>query len=227
MVIGALTSLGRSGLHALGAGVRERVVGTAFSNLRLSLAALLTGVGLLLAVVVLPVLVVAFAMSVGVSHGIRLDVPLVAEPGPPLQPDELACPLPGAVVTQAFGPSELQGEPSMLGYLHFHTGVDLALPVGTPIRAAEPGQVVDAAGQVNGLGMLVGYGNLLRVQATSGRTDYYGHMIAFAVRRGEVVQAGQVIGFVGSTGYSTGPHLHFEVRVEGVPVDPAPYMRPC
>ena len=84
-----------------------------------------------------------------------------------------------------------------------------------------------SAGQTDSLGMLVGYGNLVRIQADSGRIDYYGHMTAFAVQRGDVVQTGQVIGFVGSTGYSTGPHLHFEVRVSGVPVDPAPYLRPC
>jgi murein DD-endopeptidase MepM/ murein hydrolase activator NlpD len=202
-------------------------VGAAFSNLRISFAVLLTGAGLLLTVVVLPVLIVVFAMSVGVSHGIRLDVPVQAAPGPPLQPGELACPLPGSVLTQPFGPSDLAGEPAMFGYPHFHAGVDLAVPEGKPILAAEPGQVVQAAGQINSLGMLVGYGNLVRIQANSGRVDYYGHMVAFAVQRGDVVQADQVIGFVGSTGYSTGPHLHFEVRAGAVPVDPAPYMRPC
>jgi murein DD-endopeptidase MepM/ murein hydrolase activator NlpD len=227
-VVGVTAALGRSGLRSLGAGFRERVVGLAFSNLRLSLALLLTGLGSLLALVVLPVLVVVFAMSVGISHGLRLDVPADAvAPGPPLAPGELACPLPRSVVTQTFGPSELGGEPAMFGYPHFHTGVDLAAPQGTPIRAAEAGQVIQAAGQTNSLGMLVGYGNLVRIQANTGRVDYYGHMVAFAVLRGDVVQAEQVIGYIGSTGYSTGPHLHFEVRSGGIPVDPAPYMRPC
>jgi murein DD-endopeptidase MepM/ murein hydrolase activator NlpD len=133
----------------------------------------------------------------------------------------------GSTLTQPFGPSELPGEPAVFGFAHFHTGVDLAAPAGTPIRAAEAGQVIQAAGQTNSLGMLVGYGNLVRIQAGSGRIEYYGHMTEFAVQRGDVVQPGQVIGYVGSTGYSTGPHLHFEVRVGGTPVNPAPYMRPC
>ena len=221
-------TLGRSALRTLAGDFRDRVVGAAFANLKLSVALLLTGVGLLLATITAPVLIVVFAMSVGISHGLRLDAPAAVAPiGPPLTPGELACPLPGATVTQQWGPSELAGEPAVFGYPHFHTGIDLGAPAGTPIRAAEAGQVVQAAGQTNSLGMLVGYGNLVRVQATSGRVDYYGHMAEFAVERGDVVQPGQVIGYVGSTGYSTGPHLHFEVRVGGTPVDPAPYLRPC
>lgn len=221
-------SLGRSAYRALLGDLEDRVVGAAFANLKLWSILLLTGVGFVLAAVATPVLLIVFAMNVGVSHGLRLDVPaLAAPPGPPLAAGELACPLPGASVTQPFGPSELPGEPAMFGSAHFHTGVDLGAAMATPIRAAEPGQVVQAAGQTDSLGMLVGYGNLVRIQANSGRVDYYGHMTAFAVARGDVVQTGQVIGFVGSTGYSTGPHVHFEVRVGGVPVDPAPYMRPC
>jgi murein DD-endopeptidase MepM/ murein hydrolase activator NlpD len=221
-------NLGRSAFRTLFGEFRDRVVGALFSSLKLWSILLLTGVGLLLLAVAAPVLLIVFAMDVGVSHGLRLDVPaLAAPPGPPLAPGELACPVPGAVVTQSFGPSELPGEPAMFGYPHFHTGIDLGIAGGTPIRAAEPGQVVQAAGQTDSLGMLVGYGNLVRIQADSGRVDYYGHLLAFAVQRGDVVQTGQVIGFVGSTGYSTGPHVHFEVRVGGVPVDPAPYLRPC
>ncbi|HEY4026801.1 MAG TPA: M23 family metallopeptidase, partial [Candidatus Dormibacteraeota bacterium] len=178
-------------------------------------------------VVVLPVLVIVFAMSAGISHGLRLESPAAAPPGPPLAPGELACPLPGSYLTQPFGPSELPGEPATFGYAHFHTGVDLGAPQGAAIRAAEAGEVLQAAAQTNSLGFLVGYGNLVRVQANSGRVDYYGHMVEFAVQRGDLVQPGQVIGYVGSTGYSTGPHLHFEVREGGVPIDPAPYMRPC
>jgi murein DD-endopeptidase MepM/ murein hydrolase activator NlpD len=226
-VVRTAAALGRSALGALGGQFRERVVGAAFSNLKLSLAVLLTGLGLLVTLAVLPVLIVVFAMSVGVSHGLRLDVPAVAATGPPLAPGELACPVPGAYVTQPFGPSELSGEPAMFGYTHFHTGVDLGAAEGTPIRAAEGGQVIQAAGQTNSLGFLVGYGNLVRIQANGGRVDYYGHMVEFAVQRGDLVQADQVIGYVGTTGYSTGPHLHFEVRVDGTPVNPEPFMRPC
>jgi len=225
---GTAANLGRSAYRSLFGDLKDRVVGAMFSSFKLWSILLLTGVGFVLAAVAVPVLIIVFAMNVGVSQGLRLDVPaLAAPPGPPLAAGELACPVPGAYITQPFGPSELPGEPAMFGYAHFHTGIDLGASLGTPIRAAEPGQVLQAAGQTDSLGMLVGYGNLVRIQANSGRVDYYGHMTAFAVQRGDVVQAGQVIGFVGSTGYSTGPHLHFEVRVGGVPVNPAPYMRSC
>jgi murein DD-endopeptidase MepM/ murein hydrolase activator NlpD len=214
-------------LRTLAGDCRDRLAGAALGNLKLSLAVLLGGVGALAALVATPVLIVVLAMGVGVSHGLSLDMPIVAPPGPPLADGELLCPVPGAVLTQPFGPSELSGEPAMFGFAHFHTGLDLAVPLGTPIRAAEGGQVIQAAGETNSLGFLVGYGNLVRIQANGGRVDYYGHMIQFAVQRGDVVQANQVIGFVGSTGYSTGPHVHFEVRQDGTPIDPAPYMRRC
>ena len=215
------------GLRALAGDFRDRLAGAAVANLKLTLAVLLAGVVLLTTVVAVPVLIFALAMGIGVSRGLPLEVPASLPIGPPLAPGELYCPVPGAVLTQPFGPSELPGEPAMFGFPHFHTGLDLAVPLGTPIHAAEAGQVIQAAGQTDSLGFLVGYGNLVRVQADRGRVDYYGHMIAFAVQRGDVVQADQVIGFVGSTGYSTGAHVHFEVRQDGTPVDPAPFMRQC
>jgi murein DD-endopeptidase MepM/ murein hydrolase activator NlpD len=145
-----------------------------------------------------------------------------------LRPGDLLCPVPGAVVTQGFGPSSLLGEPALFGFAHFHAGVDLAIAAGTPIRAAEGGQVVQAEGQVDSLGLLVGYGNLVRIaSAALDRIDYYGHLSAFAVSRGVTVHAGDIVGFVGTTGYSTGPHVHFEVRSNGTPVDPAPFMGSC
>jgi murein DD-endopeptidase MepM/ murein hydrolase activator NlpD len=218
-------AVGRAGLAILAGNVRNRVGAAAASNLRVTMAVLLTGMGFVFAVVALPVLTIVAALSLGVSHGLNIATSL--PPGPPLAPGQLACPLPGAVTTQPFGPSELPGEPAMFGYPHFHAGVDLAMGQGTPIRAAEGGQVVQAAGQTNSLGFLVGYGNLVRIAANSGRLEYYGHMSAFAVSQGDVVQQNQVIGYVGSTGYSTGAHLHFEVRQAGTPVDPVPFMQRC
>jgi len=218
--------VGRAGLSALAGDFADRVVGALVSNLKLAAAVLLTGFGVLAALVTLPVLTIVLAVSIGVSHGLPLVAPAGAG-GPPLAPGELTCPAPGAAVAQPFGPSALPGEPAMFGYPHFHTGVDLAVPQGTPVRAAEAGQVIDASGQTDSLGLLVGYGNLVRVVAGDDRVDYYGHLSAFGVSRGQVVQRGQVIGFAGSTGYSTGPHVHFEVRIAGTPVDPAPFMQPC
>jgi murein DD-endopeptidase MepM/ murein hydrolase activator NlpD len=226
-IAGIAGALGRAARGTLWEPVRERAVAAAAANLRLALAVLLTAVGFVFTAAALPVLVVVFAMSVGVSRGLRLDVPVMAAPGPALSAGELACPVPGSTLTQPFAPSDLPGEPAAFGHAHFHTGVDLGAPAGTPILAAEAGQVVQAAAQTDALGLLVGYGNLVRVQAGGGRVDYYGHLVRFAVERGDPVQPGQVIGYVGSTGYSTGPHLHFEVRQGGIPIDPAPYLRPC
>jgi murein DD-endopeptidase MepM/ murein hydrolase activator NlpD len=224
---GALGRAALGGLGAMAGRLRDEVPGAAFTNLRLSVAVLLTGVGLVAAAAAVPVVLIVFALDAGLTNGLPIGGPGSFPPGPPLAPGELLCPLPGAVETQPFGPSDLSGEPAMFGYPHFHTGIDLARPQGTPILAAEAGEVIQAAGQTDALGFLVGYGNLVRIQADSARVDYYGHLLAFAVQRGDIVQPGQVIGLVGSTGYSTGPHVHFEVREGGTPVDPAAAMRPC
>jgi murein DD-endopeptidase MepM/ murein hydrolase activator NlpD len=97
----------------------------------------------------------------------------------------------------------------------FHTGIDVAAPLGEPVRAADAGTVV----QVNSTRW--GYGKLVLIDHGAGRVrTLYGHLSAFLVQVGQVVEAGQVIGYVGNTGRSTGPHLHFEIMVDGKHQDP-------
>jgi murein DD-endopeptidase MepM/ murein hydrolase activator NlpD len=99
------------------------------------------------------------------------------------------------------------------GVRKFHTGVDLRGQEGTPILAAADG-VVKSAGSRGG------YGNAVEIDHGNGVTTLYGHASELGVKPGDRVQQGQPIGEVGMTGRATGPHLHFEVRVEGKPVDP-------
>lgn len=99
----------------------------------------------------------------------------------------------------------------------FHQGLDIAAPMGTTVKAAAAGTIIMA--QWYG-----GYGNYILIDNGNHYSTGYGHLSAIYVSRGQYVQRGQAIGAVGSTGYSTGPHLHFEVRVDGKPVDPAPRL---
>ncbi len=101
----------------------------------------------------------------------------------------------------------------ILGFLRMHKGLDLAAPYGTPIYAPIAGRVVLA-------GRNRGYGNFVKLDHGSGVASGYGHMSRFAVRQGQSVERGQVIGYVGSTGMSTGPHLHWEVWKNGANVNP-------
>ena len=126
-------------------------------------------------------------------------------------------PIQGAVLTQGFGPSVLWLEPAMFGFAHFHTGLDLASP-NTLVTAAADGVVA-----VVGTGM-TGYGNYVIIVHSDGFVTLYGHLALSTVTGGEKVTQGQPIGVEGSTGASTGTHLHFEVRLHGQPVDPAPYL---
>lgn len=95
----------------------------------------------------------------------------------------------------------------------FHAGADLRGKHGTPVLAAGAGTVICAESKN-------GYGNLVMIDHGNGLTTRYGHLQKFEVKKGALVTPGQLIGKVGSTGRTTGPHLHFEVRVEGNPVDP-------
>lgn len=125
----------------------------------------------------------------------------------------------GAVVTQSFGCTAVVIEPvdPSCPTHHTHSGIDLAAPAGTEVHAATSGLVstgFDAAGA----------GNFVEVWYDGHVRVLYCHLSAFAVRTGEGVVAGQLIGYVGATGLATGPHVHLQVDVDGVPVDPVTYL---
>jgi len=105
----------------------------------------------------------------------------------------------------------------ILGYVRPHTGIDLAASRGTPIVAADGGQVIQASYEG-------GYGNSVLIYHGGGFATFYGHMSGFAVSAGQMVKRGQVIGYVGATGLATGPHLHFEVRINGIAQNPLGYL---
>ncbi len=110
------------------------------------------------------------------------------------------------------------------GFGHGHTGIDLMAPLGSPIRAAAGGTVMYA-------GWYFDYGNIIDIRHTDGLITRYAHMSAFApgISPGAPVAEGAVIGRVGMTGRAHGPHVHFEVRIDGKAVDPKPYLAlaPC
>lgn len=99
----------------------------------------------------------------------------------------------------------------------YHTGLDIACAMGSPIYAAHDGKVVFA-------GWKGAYGNTVEISANDSLLTSYHHMSQVKATVGQNVSAGTVIGYIGSTGNSTGPHLHFEVRVKGKAVDPEPYL---
>ncbi len=105
----------------------------------------------------------------------------------------------------------------ILGYRRFHAGLDFAASYGSKIRAADSGKVIFA-------GWYGGYGRAVIIDHGNGLTTLYGHTSELYVTEGQAVERGQAIGAVGSTGFSTGPHLHFEVRRNGTPVNPTDYL---
>ncbi|BAY37084.1 peptidase M23B [Nostoc sp. NIES-2111] len=105
----------------------------------------------------------------------------------------------------------------ILGYRRFHAGLDFAAGYGSTIRAADSGTVIMA-------GWYGGYGRTVIISHGNGITTLYGHTSQLYVSEGQTVQKGQAIAAVGSTGLSTGPHLHFEVRRNGTPVNPTDYL---
>jgi murein DD-endopeptidase MepM/ murein hydrolase activator NlpD len=101
-----------------------------------------------------------------------------------------------------------------------HEGIDIAAPEGTPIMAAASGTVVLMQSEASS----GGYGNYTCIDHGGGLATCYGHQSSFATSEGASVSQGEVIGYVGNTGHSFGAHLHFEVRIEGVPTDPLGYL---
>ena len=116
-------------------------------------------------------------------------------------------------VTSLFGPRQDTGtgEPEM------HTGVDIAAPFGAEVRASAPGHVLFAGDRGR-------YGQSVVVDHGRGLTTHYAHLSEVLVKSGESIALGRPLGKVGNTGLSSGPHLHWEVRQNGLPVDPLPYL---
>jgi murein DD-endopeptidase MepM/ murein hydrolase activator NlpD len=129
-------------------------------------------------------------------------------------------PEPQARISQPFGPSTFWFEPPYGGYPHFHTGIDLVEPFGSPVYAADDG-VVALVGSSSS-----GYGKYVVIAHSGGLDTLYGHLSTTVVKVGQTVAQGQPIGLEGSTGNSTGAHLHFELRINQKPVDPTPYLPP-
>jgi murein DD-endopeptidase MepM/ murein hydrolase activator NlpD len=132
---------------------------------------------------------------------------------------QLQMPVREARLTQPFGCTALAIEPwsSECPSHHFHSGIDLAGALDTPILAATSGEV--RLGRERG-----GYGLYIVIVRDPRLSTLYAHLDLPLVQSGDMVAAGQAIALMGSTGNSTGPHLHFEVRIAGVPVDPLPFL---
>jgi murein DD-endopeptidase MepM/ murein hydrolase activator NlpD len=126
----------------------------------------------------------------------------------------LASPAPGADITSTFG---ARRDP-LLGTAAFHSGMDFRGSTGDPIHATAAGKVISA-------GLRGGYGNMVEIEHADGLSTRYGHMSRIDVAEGQSVAAGDVIGAVGSTGRSTGPHIHYEVRRNGDALNPAMFIR--
>jgi murein DD-endopeptidase MepM/ murein hydrolase activator NlpD len=129
-------------------------------------------------------------------------------------PGDAATPSAAGLIWPVHGPITSPFGPRWGG---FHPGIDIGVPTGTPIEAA-------AAGTVIWCGWESGYGNLVVLDHHNGIATAYAHQSRIAVACNQNVTQGQVIGYVGCTGFCTGPHLHFEVRVNGTPVDPLGYL---
>jgi murein DD-endopeptidase MepM/ murein hydrolase activator NlpD len=126
--------------------------------------------------------------------------------GSGVSPSGFVWPLQG-VLTSGYGPR----------WGRMHTGIDIAAPSGTPIHAAKAGEVIFT-------GWLGGYGNAVILDHGEGVATLYGHQSRIATTEGQVLNQGDVLGFVGTTGHSTGNHLHFEIRVDTKPRNPRPYL---
>lgn len=134
------------------------------------------------------------------------------------QPALWEWPIRGARLSQGFGPTSLGIEPPFAGFAHFHTGYDIATEFGTAVVAAFDGVVIGTVSAA------YGYGKYVVVGHPEGTATLYAHLSEISVAVGQSVSRGQRLGAEGSSGNSTGPHLHFEVLVDGRPVDPGGFV---
>lgn len=138
------------------------------------------------------------------------------ENGKPSRKGFTSAPVEGARISSPFG---IRFHP-IRQTLRMHSGIDYAVASGTPIRAPSDGVVTS-------IGVKGGYGNAIMLRHSDSMQTLYGHMSAFAnIRAGQHIRAGEIIGYVGSTGVSTGPHLHYEVLINGQPVNPTSVALP-
>ena len=139
----------------------------------------------------------------------------VAKPaGPMMRAMIFSEPVPGHAINSKFGMRRLGGEPGA----RQHKGVDIAAPKGTSVFASAEGRVLRIGYDAGG------YGNFIELRHPNGMTTLYGHLSRVDVASGDPIAPGGRIGLVGSTGYSTGPHLHFEVRRDGAQINPTKVM---
>ncbi|MBB5746417.1 M23 family metallopeptidase [Brevundimonas variabilis] len=148
------------------------------------------------------------------SGAVPTAIPVIAEleaAGPVYRQIAFAEPVRGFAVNSRFGMRRLGGEPEA----RIHKGVDIAAPTGTSVFAATEGRVLRTGYQPEG------YGRFVELEHPNGMTTLYAHLSRIDVAGGQTVMASQRVGLVGSTGFSTGPHLHFEVRRNGAQINPA------
>jgi murein DD-endopeptidase MepM/ murein hydrolase activator NlpD len=155
-------------------------------------------------------------------------LPMAQPPGQVVSPGDTSPASPGGLVltnplslmkvTLGFGPARHP----YTGEMWHHQGIDLAAKKQTEVHAGAAGRVIEA---VNEYTINKGAGRYVTLQHENGYSTRYTHLHTLAVKQGDLVKAGEIIGTVGTTGLSTGPHLHFEVWFHDKPVDPAPYLQ--
>lgn len=148
----------------------------------------------------------ALAATIAAAQRAQAVAPTLSAPAPNPSGGQLVWPVAGPV-TSSFGPR----------WGRMHAGIDIAVPSGTPVQAAAAGTVIYA-------GWLGGYGNLVVVDHGNGIATAYAHNSGYASSVGQQVSQGETVAYSGNTGNSSGPHVHFEVRVNGAPVDPLGYL---
>jgi murein DD-endopeptidase MepM/ murein hydrolase activator NlpD len=154
---------------------------------------------------------VSASLAARIRAAERRPTPSGSSAPPSVSSSGLIWPVNGPI-TSPYGPRCLPN-----GDCSFHPGIDIGVPSGTPIKAAAAGTVIYS-------GWMDGYGNLVVIDHGSGLATAYAHQSSIVAGNGASVSQGQVIGYSGCTGYCFGPHLHFEVRVNGEPVNPLNYL---